>query len=302
MPQAKKQKTAPAPVVAMTSQADLTGLSPAPLDNFEQALQNETKATEEIMQAAVAGSQNVFFGNRLCPFAQRVFWMATERGAMGGFTYAHVDLSMGGVPIEKSSGGGTYKRDINPGGTVPCIWYEGKPVRGSVTCALFMDELHRGSGDMPALIPEGGAMAAAIVRNGVDLVESLVGLLYGLLSTRDPSEQAVLKAKLTEAVAKLEAHYIDNAQAGGPYLLGERISLAEVCLTPLVYRFAATLPFYREFSAFEHAPRVQAAAAAAASRPAFQETKPANQLVCDYQNDFANGQRAKPLPCGSVHA
>ena len=96
---------------------------------------------------------------------------------MGGFTYAHVDLSMGGAPVEKSSGGGAYKSDINPDGTVPCIWYEGKPVRGSVTCALFMDELHRGSGDMPALIPEGGAMAAAIVRNGVDLVESLVGLL-----------------------------------------------------------------------------------------------------------------------------
>ena len=147
---------------------------------------------------------------------------------------------------------------------------QGRPIYESHICALFVDERHRGSGDAPPLIPD-DPFEATLVRSAVELVGAFTGTLYGALRNRDPSKAEELKELLLGGIGKLETFYAENKLAGGPYLLGERMSHAEIAFAPLFCRFVAALTRFRGFSPLQDAPTVASAFEAAAARPAFRQ-------------------------------
>ena len=75
--------------------ADLGGLSAAVTFAEVTTAECEAPATAALMSAAKAG-KDTFFGNRVCPFAQRTYWTMAERNAVDAYEYAHVDLTIGG--------------------------------------------------------------------------------------------------------------------------------------------------------------------------------------------------------------
>ena len=62
--------------------AELAGLeAQAVFDEFTEA-ECAGPASEATKERAKAGTADVFFGNRVCPFAHRVFWTLAERDAV----------------------------------------------------------------------------------------------------------------------------------------------------------------------------------------------------------------------------
>ena len=71
-----------------------------------------------------------------------------------------------------------------------------------------------------------------------------MGDLYGLLREQDPAARPALEASIREGLAVVEAVYRVNAAAyrsQGPFLLGNKLSMAEILIMPFLYRFEATL-------------------------------------------------------------
>ncbi len=107
------------------------------MDEFEQLIGNEgVRVSEAEANALIATPNlNVYFGNRVCPFAHRAFWAATEVGFQ--MKYVHIDLG--------SRKPAWYASSVNRLGTVPCVFVEGgKGVFESMNVAEYMDEVCNG--------------------------------------------------------------------------------------------------------------------------------------------------------------
>ena len=102
----------------------------------------------------------LYFGNRICPFAQRyssavsftqlIFWSAwwtfCELNCEDRVDYIHVDLG----PIKPE----WYQQKVNPLGTVPCLYDDSKPVFESLVVAEYLiDKFCPDSKLIPQVIP-----------------------------------------------------------------------------------------------------------------------------------------------------
>ncbi len=80
-----------------------------------------------------------------------------------------------------------------------------------------------------------------------------VAQFYGTMMERDPDERQKKFARYLELAAKVAAAY---AVHGGPFLLGERMTLADIYLYPFIERWAM-LEHYHGLSIPEHAPYME---------------------------------------------
>ena len=78
----------------------------------------------------------------------------------------------------------------------------------------------------------------------VEAIGKYVGPFYALLMKQDAAEQATARAALIAAMHGLAAHL---ARLGGPFLLGDRVSLGDVLLWPFVERLCV-VEHYRAFA------------------------------------------------------
>ena len=96
---------------------DLTGNT---ISIFFHILSNTISIFIHILSNTIVADANagkiLFFGNRICPFAHRAWWASNELSVP--LDYIHIQLGN-----EKPS---WYTDQVNPSGTVPCIYDEGQ--------------------------------------------------------------------------------------------------------------------------------------------------------------------------------
>eukprot|EP01096_Ripella_sp_DP13-Kostka_P001377 TRINITY_DN11611_c0_g1_i1.p2 TRINITY_DN11611_c0_g1~~TRINITY_DN11611_c0_g1_i1.p2 ORF type:complete len:249 (-),score=100.61 TRINITY_DN11611_c0_g1_i1:41-787(-) len=206
-----------------------------------------------------------FFGNRICPFAHRAWWAAVEKEA--AIDYIHIDLGP-----EKP----VWYAQVNPFGTVPALYVEGKPVFESLVVAEFLEESHKGQGT--ALLPDDLFLKATIRVLISKFGDKCVKNHYAFLSQSDQSLWAEAGKTLLDSYASFvgDIETLTGGEANkGPFLAGE-FSLLDIAVIPFVDRFNATLKKYRNFDLLgaddARLDRIRAAYNASKERPAFQLT------------------------------
>lgn len=247
----------------------------------------EQAGPEAGYQACMASPQDLshglkLFGNRLCPFAHRSWWIALELGAP--IEYLHVDmggpraLGIDGRP-GKFGKPPWYVREVNPSGTIPCCYHNGVPrfaLRGSFeddNIGHYLIQRFGGSGK-PELIPTEPEREAA-VRFFISWVGGLdmVGVGMRLLFEKDRHRAAELTQQLIEILRLLNARLIAQS-ATGPFFLGEQLTVADIHVAPFLDRWEATLAYWRNFEvlADPELTRLREMMRACRVRPAFQAT------------------------------
>lgn len=175
---------------------------------------------------------------------------------------------------------------MNAFGTVPCVYDDGQGIFESSVVVEWLEDRF----PSPPLLPKSPAARAA-VRLLVSQIS--VGALYSVLTEQDRARDSERFAAADAALDSLEARYA--AQSAGPFFLGEQLSLADISLLPFIYRFSAVLPQLRGYDVLGKRPRLAAALAAAARRPAWQATTPPEAFVVAAYGSYAAGKPGVPL-------
>jgi glutathione S-transferase len=144
-----------------------------------------------------------------CPYAARVRITLAEKG----LPYERVEIDLDDRPA--------FMFEKNPTGTVPVLEQEdGFVLPESRAIMEYLEERF----PEPALLPE-DARQRALVRAALDRFESFSSAYYGWRYRNGPAE------KLDEQLRRLDA-----ALADGPYLVGARLTLADIGYLPWVLR------------------------------------------------------------------
>jgi len=200
-----------------------------------------------------------YFGNRICPFAHRAWWAIKEKDV--NIDYVHIDLG----PTKPA----WYKELVNPFGTVPCLYDEGRPIFESRIVAEYLEEKfsNRGTQLMPADLVDRANIRLVISQ----FDEKLISKFYTVLraSTEEKLNEAL--AAVREPLKQVDEMY-GKYNTSGPYFLGNQLSMAEITILPFIFRFSITIPHYRQVDIFADAPNFRAALEAAKTRRAFEET------------------------------
>ena len=163
------------------------------------------------------------------------------------FTPAIVDLT-------NSEAKRAYQHDVYPIGKVPLLEAEGLQLPESTLIAEWIDERHPGSGTR--LVPAEPALALEVRKldrfaDGY-LNEPMQKVLFDPMrpaDKRDPLGVERARALLDRAYGCLEERLAEN---GGPWLLGNRFSLADVSAAPPLFYLQRGYPWtaHRNLSAY----------------------------------------------------
>lgn len=251
------------------------------MDELEQMGPEGRRVDEGIVQQLNSGFK--YFGNQLCPFANRAWWALLEKGLdtdpTNGFDYIHIDLG------KKKP---TWYTQVNPSGTVPCIYYNGRPIFESAICVEWIDEQFPSG---TKLFPEGATDRANVRFVTGRFGEKVVGPLYSWVRNRDPSVDKERREKFLKELKALNDLYAVYGSPTGPYFLGDKFSYAEICIMPFVYRFHHVLQHTKGINLFapEHGlDRIKQAFDACQTRPAFQRTSPSREFVIQGYSKYAD--------------
>jgi len=213
----------------------------------------------------------VHIGSRMCAFAGRTSWALSE---FGGEEFLQLEVGIGADrPI--------WLAAVNPQNTVPVILDEaGRRVPGN-SVALTNWLIERSGGDCA------DEAAQEVVRQ---FDKTALGALYALLRCTAPlgsPERARAQLRVENALGALEARFA--ARGGdGPYFLGDEVSLADIAIFSVLFRFQASLREFRNYDLVtsERTPRLARGLEASASRPAFQAVTPKpSEIVEFYASD-----------------
>jgi len=214
----------------------------------------------------------VLFSNRLCPFAHRAWWTIEELGIGEKIDYIHVELG----PSKPA----WYVEKVNPFGTVPALFDGGRPVFESLIVAEFLSEKFANADNslLPADLLDRATVRLLIARWG----DKCTRPLYGLLSNTDISKADELEDAVRAALTSFEQEIVKFAGADSDYLVGNKLTLADVAIVPFLERFVHTLAHYREFELLpddgKHT-RLRRVLETARSRPAYQKTTPPGDFI-----------------------
>jgi len=210
-----------------------------------------------------------YFGNRLCPFAHRAWWAAHEKDVVQDFELIHVELG----PNKPA----WYQAEVNPLGTVPVFYDEGRVVYESLILAEYFDEKYPTRG--VRLLPEDPVHRATARLLASRFGEKVVKPLYALLMEGwdDAKYDGVLDAARAALVSFNDDvnRFSPKATPDQTSLVASGFSLAEIAIIPFLDRFTASLKYYRNFELLpddgKH-DRLRDAFAASQQRPAFKKT------------------------------
>lgn len=194
-----------------------------------------TVSAETCAHTMTCAPAPVPFPLRLCPFAHRAYLALAEKGLLedGTVDYIHIDLG-----ANKPA----WYTDVNPSGTVPCVYQGARPVFESSVIVEYLDEEFPDRGTK--LFP-GDAVVNAKVRVFItEFNNNCIRPFYGLLMNKDPALDEEKKAAAREAIVKLDGFLAKGSDAG-PYFLGDTFSAADVTAAPFIVRFVHTLGYYR---------------------------------------------------------
>lgn len=208
------------------------------------------------------GSGIIYFGNRLCPFSQRVWITSIEKGIHKEMEYIHIDLGK-----KKQE---WYVKEINPSGTIPCIIDDGKKVTESLLGAEYLEDRFPDRGN--SILPKDPYQRFAVRLFLQNITPTLPPAFLGLLKNNDPNLMEEKKGAIIKAMQSLNEAL--KKQSDGPFFLGDQFTLADISIVPFLQRFSTTLKHYRNFDIFSipNVERVKKLYDAAMTRPSLKET------------------------------
>ena len=130
--------------------------------------------------------------------------------------------------------------DPSSDGKVPVLQHDDFVLTESLHCADYVAALAPADRQLLPAAPHERARTGLFM----EAVSKYVPAFYALLMKQDPAEQAAARAALLAAMQSLAAHF---ARLGGPFVLGQRVSLGDLMLFPFVERLCV-LTHYRAFS------------------------------------------------------
>ena len=150
-----------------------------------------------------------------------------------------------GIPFERVDIGGPFGGNqdpeylaLNPNGLVPTVRDGELVLWESNTICRYLATTHRAERLYPA-VPAG----RALVERWMDWQLSTLGapmgaLLYGLIRSKpEGRDQAAIEAARRKAIVAWTI--VEDALEGRPFLAGDELSLAEIVMGTLVYRWHA---------------------------------------------------------------
>jgi glutathione S-transferase len=150
-----------------------------------------------------------------------------------------------GIPFERVDIGGPFGGNqdpeylaLNPNGLVPTVQDGDLVLWESNTICRYLTVTHRGERLYPATPAD-----RAMVERWMDWQLSTLGapmgaLLFGLIRTRpEQRDQAAIEAARRQAIRAWTI--VENALEGRSFLAGSELSLAEIVMGTLVYRWHA---------------------------------------------------------------
>lgn len=141
---------------------------------------------------------------------------------------------------------------INPQGLVPCLIDGDAVINQSLAIIEYLEERY----PEPALLPTDLVKrakvraAAAVIAADIHPINNLRVLSY--LKRECGQDQAALDRWMTHWIA--EGFTVLEATAGAPYLCGDSVTVADLCLVPQFYnarRFGVDLSAYRRLNEVE---------------------------------------------------
>jgi maleylpyruvate isomerase len=141
---------------------------------------------------------------------------------------------------------------VNPQGLVPCLIDDDAVISQSLAIIEYLEERY----PEPALLPKEPVRrakvraAAAVIAADIHPINNLRVLSY--LKRECGQDQAALDRWMAHWIA--EGFTGLEANAGAPYLLGDSVTMADLCLVPQFYnarRFGVDLSAYPKLSAVE---------------------------------------------------
>jgi glutathione S-transferase len=150
-----------------------------------------------------------------------------------------------GIPFERVDIGGPFGGNqdpeyltLNPNGLVPTVQDGELVLWESNTICRYLATTHRAERLYPVV-----AAGRALVERWMDWQLSTLGapmgaLLYGLIRTKpEGRDQAAIEAARRKAIVAWSI--VEDALEGRPFLAGSELSLAEIVMGTLVYRWHA---------------------------------------------------------------
>lgn len=225
----------------------------------------------------------IHIGAKNCAFAGRTAWALYESGKAESFEM--VDIPLGHDRP-------TWLRDMNPSNTVPVVLDangQRLPGNSASLAALLLDDANSTDEFVLEAVHEFDTQA--------------VGPLYAFLRCTAPhgSDSWVsARTRVEHALARVEACFVRAAAArrcagnednDGPYFCGGSLSLADIAIVSVLWRFDASLRAFRGYDELvspERTPLLSRAVHACAARDAFRAATPsADQIVAFYRDDAA---------------
>ena len=184
-----------------------------------------------------------------------------------------IDYETRTVDLRAGAHRGVDYGQVNPQGLVPCLVDGDAVLTQSLAIVEYLEERY----PEPALLPSGPAArarvraAALVIAADIHPINNLRVLNY--LKGELGQPQDALDPWMAHWIA--EGFRVLEATAGSPYLFGDAVTLADLCLVPQLYnarRFGVDLVPY---------PRLLAVESRLMALPAFDLTRPDNQPDAD---------------------
>jgi len=155
---------------------------------------------------------------------------------------------------------------LNPAGVVPTLMIDGRPLCEAAAIAMHLGDLHAERGLAPA---PGTAERAPYYQWMFFLANTLQPAYRAWFYPTEPAGEASVEASQKQARERIEWAWTRIAaqlETGGPYLLGEKLSVADF-LTTMLMRWSRNMP-----RPVDDWPVLQAYARRMKARPSFKET------------------------------
>ena len=169
--------------------------------------------------------------NAWCPFSHRCFFFMEERGLR--YTTTHIHL--GGDPREPPKQA-EYLRDVAPRGNVPALRIRGEVVLESLDILRALDREFPGAEPMTA---EDRALEARLIESCGTFDSDCDAWLHNV----DSAAEAALHAEAIDKLRWLETAL--GARPAGPFLLGERVTVADAAFVGFLTRLAANYAYFK---------------------------------------------------------
>jgi glutathione S-transferase len=178
-------------------------------------------------------------------------------------------------------------RALNPNGTVPVIKHRETVVYESLVVNEYLCELFGGNG-LTLMPSEPGARARArILMTRCD--SKLVKLSYSYLShkrTEDAAKDDQLQAQLEEELNVLDAAI---GSSGGPYFLGDTVSLVDIAFMPFFERMSVALATWKNFEMKNPArSHLNTWLEAMSNRDSYRQTRMSPERIIELYSRFLN--------------